>query len=209
MKKIMLLLKTLLLSTDRWNIYKNTNDKKKRRKIIGGFIGSLVLYLMLMAYSIAACVGYGLNGMMDDAPVMCALVISLLAFVFTLFRTNGYLFNFKEYDMLMSLPFETKTVAGCKFLYMYVKMLPWYLSRSLAMMAGYGYFAHPSFIIYPLWIILSFFLPVIPMLLSAFFGFLIARISSGFKKTNLIQTVLTFIFVIFFFVVINDNFCFT
>ncbi len=199
MKKNMLLLKTLLLSTDRWNIYKHTGDKKKRKKIIGGFIGSLVLYLMLMVYSIAACVGYGLNGMMDDAPVMCALVISLLAFVFTLFRTNGYLFNFKEYDMLMSLPFETRTVAGCKFLYMYVKMLPWYLSISLAMMAGYGYFAHPPFIVYPLWIILSFFLPVIPMLFSAFFGFLIARISSGFKKTNLIQTVLTFIFVIFFF----------
>ncbi len=199
MKKNMLLLKTLLLSTDRWNIYKHTGDKKKRKKIIGGFIGSLVIYLMLMVYSVAICVGYGITGMIDSAPVMCALVISALAFVFTILKTNGYLFNFKEYDMLMSLPFDSKTVAGCKFLYMYVKSLPWYLSISLAMMAGYGYFAHPSFVIYPVWIILSFFLPVIPMLISAFLGFLIAKISSGFRKTNLVQTILTFIFVIFCF----------
>ena len=134
MNKTILLLKTLLLSTNQWNIYKHTGDKKKRRKIIGSFIGTLVIYLMLMGYSIAMCIGYGTLGMIGKTPEMCALIISVLAFVLTLFKTNGYLFNFREYDMLMSLPFETKTVAACKFLYMYVKSLPWYLSISLAMM---------------------------------------------------------------------------
>ena len=199
MKKNILLLKTLLLSTSRRNIFKYCRDKKKRKKIIGAFIGSLILYLMLMAYSIAVCVGYGMNGMIGDAPVMCALVISALAFVFTLFKTNGYLFNFKEYDMLMSLPFGSRTIAGCRFLYMYAESLPWYLSISLAMMAGYGYFARPPFFVYPLWIILSLFLPVIPMLISAFLGFLIAKVSSGFRRTSLIQTILTFLLVIFLF----------
>ncbi len=199
MNKTILLLKTLLLSTNQWNIYKHTGDKKKRRKIIGSFIGALVIYLMLMGYSIAMCIGYGKLGMIGETPVMCALIISILAFVFTLLKTNGYLFNFREYDMLMSLPFETKTVAACKFLYMYVKSLPWYLSISLAMMIGYGYFAKPAVMVYPVWIILSFVLPVIPMLISAFLGFLIAKVSSGFKKSNLIHTVFTFIFVIFCF----------
>ena len=101
--------------------------------------------------------------------------------------------------MLMALPFEARTVAACKFLYMYVKSLPWYLSISFAMLIGYGYFARPAVFVYPLWIILSFFLPVIPMLIAAFLGFLIAKISAGFKKTNIIQTVLTFIFVVFCF----------
>ena len=199
MNKTILLLKTLLLSTNQWNIYKHTGDKKKRRKIIGSFIGTLVIYLMLMGYSIAMCIGYGTLGMIGKTPEMCALIISVLAFVLTLFKTNGYLFNFREYDMLMSLPFETKTVAACKFLYMYVKSLPWYLSISLAMMIGYGYFAKPAVMVYPAWIILSFVLPVIPMLISAFLGFLIAKVSAGFKKTNVIQTILTFVFVIFAF----------
>lgn len=194
-----ILLKTLLLSTSQRNIYAHTDDPKKRKKIISGIIGAVVIYGMIMAYCISLCIGYGQYGIIDAAPVMCAITVSTLSFVFTLFRTNGYLFNFKEYDMLMSLPFKASTVAACKFLYMYIKSLPWYISISFAMMAGYGYFAHPSFIVYPLWIILSFVLPIIPMLISAFIGFLIARLSAGFKKTNIVQTVLTMAFVLFSF----------
>lgn len=199
MKHNILLLKTLLLSTSARNIYRYTTDRKKRRRIVGGAVGVVCLYAMVMAYSIAMCIGYGSVGLIDAAPVLCALTVSALAFLFTFFKTNGYLFHFKEYDMLMSLPFEAKTVAGCKFLYMYVKSLPWYLSISLAMLIGYGIYARPAAYVYPLWIVLSFFLPIVPMLVSAFLGFLIARVSAGFRKTNLIQTLLTFLFVLFCF----------
>jgi len=166
-----LLLKTLLLSTSQRNIYRHTKDKKKKKKIVGAAVGAVLLYLMLMAYCIAMCCGYGAYGIIHAAPVLCALVISLIAFVFTVFKTNGYLFNFREYDMLMSLPFEAKTVAASKFLYMYVKSMPWYLSISLAMMIGYGIYAHPAVPVYPLWLVLTFFLPVIPMLLRPFWAF--------------------------------------
>ncbi len=194
-----LLLRTLLLSTSRRNILRFSTDKKKRRRIIGNAVGFAVVYAMLVALCVAMCVGYGKFGIIGAAPVMCALIISAMAFFLTLFKTNGYLFHFREYDMLMSLPFSSSTVAGCKFLYMYVKSLPWHMSISLAMMIGYGWFAHPPVIVYPLWIALSLFLPGIPMLAAAFLGFLIARISTGFRRTNVIQTVLTFIFVIFCF----------
>ena len=199
MKSNIILLKTMLRSTSLSNIYKYTKDKKKKNKVIASYIGLFCLYAMLMGYSIAMCIGYGKLGIIDAAPVMCALIISAFSFISTIFKTNGYLFNFKEYDMLMALPFEARTVAACKFMYMYMKSLPWYLSISVAMLIGYGYFARPSIIAYVLWTILTFFLPIIPMLFAAFIGFLIARVSSGFRKTNFIQTVLTFIFVIFCF----------
>ena len=212
MKKNSILLKTMLLSTSRRNIRRYTHDRKKKRKVIGSYIGLALLYAMIMAYSILMCYGYGMAGLIKAAPVMCALVISALAFVFTFLKTNGYLFNFKEYDMLMALPFETRTVAACKFLYMYIQSLPWYLSIAIAMMIGYGCFARPPFYTYIIWLVLSFFLPVIPMLAAAFIGFLVAKISSGFKKTNLIQTVLTLVIIIFSFslryiieAVVKDN----
>ena len=194
--KSILLLKTLLLSTSQRNIFKYSSDRKKRRRVIGSAIGVTILYAFVMVFCIAMCIGFGKLDMIGSVPVMCALLISVIAFVFTVFKTNGYLFHFKEYDMLMSLPFETRTVAGCKFLYMYCKSLPWFLSISVSMMIGYGYFARPFVMVYPLWIILSLILPLIPMLAAAFIGFLVARIGSGFRKTNLIQTVLTFVFVI-------------
>ena len=199
MKTSILLLKTLLLSTSGRNIFRYSKDKKKRRKIIGSTIGVICLYAMIVAYSIVICIGFGTFGIIGAAPKMCAVMISSLAFIFTLFKTNGYLFNFKEYDMLMSLPFEAKTVASCKFLYMYVKSLPWYLSISLPMLIGYAWFSHPSVMVYPIWILLTFFLPVIPMLAAAFVGFLIAKVIAGFRKTNIIQTILTMLFVLFCF----------
>ncbi|MBP5385459.1 MAG: hypothetical protein J6Y57_10900 [Lachnospiraceae bacterium] len=197
--KNLVLLKTLLLSTSQRNIYKHTNDKKKKKRIVASAIGMLILYAMLIGFCVLMCIGYGITGLIDAAPEMCALVISLLSFGFTLFKTNGYLFNFKEYDMLMSLPFETRTVASCKFLYMYVKSLPWYLSISTAMLIGYGLFAHPGVVTYIIWMILSLCLPFIPMLIASFLGFLIARISAGFRKTKIVQTILTFVFIIFCF----------
>ena len=196
MKHSILLLKTLLLSTSSINVLKHSTDSKKRKKIITGLFGRIVLYTMLMGYSVATAIGYGYSGMTDAIPLMCALVMSVLAFVFTLLRTNGYLFAFKEYDMLMSLPFAARTVAGCKFLYMYIKTLAWYLSISVAMLVGYAVYARPGFLTYPFWLLLTFILPLLPMLAASFIGFLIARISAGFRKTNIVQTVLSFVFVI-------------
>lgn len=190
------LLRTLLLSTSRANILRHSKDRKKRNRIIGNAVAMGLLYVMLMAFCVAMCVGFGNFGLIFAAPRLCALTISVLAFVFTLFKTNGYLFNFKEYDMLMSLPFEAHTVAGCKFLYMYIGSLAWYLSISLAMLAGYAWYARPSFAVYPVWIVLSLLLPVIPMLIASFLGFLIARISAGFRRTNIVQTVLTVLLVL-------------
>ncbi|MCR5801413.1 MAG: hypothetical protein K6G57_03675 [Lachnospiraceae bacterium] len=195
--KFMILLRTLLLSTSSLNSIRFCKDKKKRGKIIGGIVGSSLLYAMLMAYCIATCYGYGKLGLTSSMPALCAITICALAFLFTVFRTNGYLFGFKEYDMLMALPFGAKDIAGCRFLYMYEKSMPWYVSVSFSVMIVYGVFAGPSVIVYPIWIVLSLMLPIIPMLAAAFIGFIIAKIGSGFKNKTIVQTVLSTVFVLF------------
>ncbi|SCW62194.1 ABC-2 type transport system permease protein [Ruminococcaceae bacterium YRB3002] len=199
MNRNIVLLKTLMLSTSSWNTYKYCNDKKVRAKVVGGFVGRLILYAMLMFYSIMQCVGYGQMGLASSIPVLCALVIAGLSFFLTFFKTNGYLFNFKEYDMLMSLPWKPSEVAACKFLYMYIKSLPWYLSVSLSMMVVYGIYTGASVAVYPVWIILSFVMPVIPMLIASFFGFLIARAGAGFRNKTIVQTVISFVFIFLIF----------
>lgn len=191
------LLGALLRSTSQLNIYRYSKDRKKKGRIIGNTVGFIVLYLMIIAYCVVMCIGFGAIGLTGVIPCLSALTVSLLAFFFTFFKTNGYLFNFREYDMLMSLPFEAKTVAGCKFLYMYIKSLPWYMSVSVAMLIGYGIYARPAFYVYIIWTLLSFFIPVIPMLFASFIGFIITKISAGFKKTNIAQIILTFAVVAF------------
>ncbi len=199
MRDSIILLKALRLSTSQLNIFKYTDDKKKKSRIIGNVIGLFILFAMLMAFCISMSIGYGKIGISYAIPVLSALVISGMAFVLTLFKTNGYLFAFREYDMLMSLPFKAKTVAGCKFLSMYIDSIPWFMSISIAMMIGYGIYESAAIWVYPLWIVLSIVLPIIPMLIASFIGFIIARISAGFKKTNIVQVILTIIFILFIF----------
>ncbi len=193
-KSNLTLLKMLLASTSRWNIYRHCKDKKKRGKIVGNTIGFGLLYLILVAYCVATSIGYGSLGLTDMIPSLCALTISVAGFLLTLLKTNGYLFNFKEYDMLMSLPFTSKAVAACKFFYMYIKSLPLTVIIAFSMLVGYGYYAAPKLYVYPVWMIMALILPIIPMLIAAFLGFLIARIGAEFKRKNVVQTVLTFAF---------------
>lgn len=190
------LIKALLRSTSQLNILKYSSDKKKKRRIWGNLAAYGFLYLVLMAYCILFCIGMGSIGMIDMVPVMCAILISALAFLFALLQSGGFLFQFKEYDMLMALPITEKNIAGCRWAFMYLKNFPWYFSISVAMLAGYAIFARPSIIVYPLWLILSLVLPVIPMVIASAIGFIIAKIGSGFKKKTMAQTVLSFMIVI-------------
>ena len=50
--KSLILLRTLLKSTSYMNILKTTNDRKKKGKIIGSYIGMAILYLMLIGLTI-------------------------------------------------------------------------------------------------------------------------------------------------------------
>lgn len=194
-----LLLKTLLLSTSQWNKMRYAKDKKVKNRAIGGLVGKTVILLMLASYSVLICMVLSQFGLAEEIPILCGWTISVMAFLFTLLKTNGYLFHFKEYDMLMSLPFEVKTIVADKFLYMYVNSMTWFFTISAAMMIGYAYYKKADFLTCLLWLLLTFVVPVIPMLVASFFGFLIAKVSAKHKKSNLIQTVLTFILVLFCF----------
>ncbi len=194
--KTVLLVKTLLLSTSGRNILKYSQDKKKRNQIIGGYVGFGILYVMLAVYSALMSVGYGLYGFAEAIPTLCSLAVAIVAFLFTVLKVNGYLFNFREYELLMAMPFSTKTIAAARFLYMYLKSLPWYACITIPMLVGYGYFARPSVLSCLIWVVFALLLPIIPMVVATLLGSLIAKAGSGVKNKKMIQIVLTFALII-------------
>lgn len=196
MKNRILLLKTFLLATSKRNFLKHSDDKMKRSQVYGNMIGFGIVYFMLFAYLVATSIGMGTMGFAEAIPNLCASTIVLLAFVFTLLKTNGYLFGFKEYDVLVSMPFEIKDIVSAKFLYMYVKTVPVMFAMSLAMMVGYILGTGFDIVKVLVWVILSLFVPVTPMIIASFLGALIVRIGAGFRHKNLIQTILIFVLII-------------
>ncbi len=195
MSRCVVLLKTFMLSGSRIQRLRIEPDKKKRRRMRGGIIGTAILYLMVAGYAAANAVGYGMLGLGASIPVLCALIISVLSFFFTFMKTNGYLFNSKDHEMLAALPVRPVEVVSCRFLCMYLRSLPWYGTVSFAMMISYGVFERPAFAVYPVWIVLSLILPLIPMVLASFIGFIIAKIGTFFGNKTIVQTVLTMLVV--------------
>ncbi len=193
------LLKTLLLSTSSINQIKYETDKKKRGKVVGQLVGKLILYAMFLGFCLIIALGLGGWGFGKAIPAFCVTALSLMEFVFCLLKTNGFMFAFNDYDMIMALPFSVKKIVASRFLYMYIKNLPWVLIISLPMMVGYGIFVKPFFTVYIVWTLFSFLIPMIPMVIATVIGTLIAAIGSGFRHKNIVQIILTFAVVLFFF----------
>lgn len=195
----MILLKTMLTATGSGNVLKYSEDAQKKKRVKGGIAAKIILYTMLVAYAVLMSIGYGVAGIAEAIPVTAVLTIVIISFFFTVLKTNGYLFNFKEYDMLMSMPIPIGKVVGAKFAYMYIKSLPIMVLTSVSMLVGFGIFAKPGIAAYILWIILSFAVPLIPMVVASAIGALFARIGSGMKHKTLAQTALVMVFVVFCF----------
>lgn len=194
--KKLILLKTLLCSGGRFNILKYEKDKKKRGKIIGGMVGLACLYLFLICFAIFPAIGLGAMGLAESIPSLCAIIIILLEFFFTLLEAGSHLYAFKEYDMLMAMPIKTKSIVSCKFLHMYLINLPYSACISISMMIVYALFEKVGFITCLFWILLTLILPLIPMVLASAIASLIAKAGSKSRHKTLVQTILTFVFVI-------------
>ena len=193
--KRLLLLGLMIKSRSGLNILRHSKDKKRRGKVIGEAIGFGMLDVVLLGFCILVSLLFGFNGYPEMIPMTAASVVIMLSFILTIFRTNGYLFNFKEYDMLMAMPFSVKDVVSSKFLYMYYRTNIFVVFLSLSMLAGYCISGNGSVISAIVWIVLSFFLPIVPMILASALGMLIAKVGSLFKHKVIIQTVLTVILV--------------
>lgn len=194
--KTWLLLKTLLTSTSEVNVLKHSKDKNKLKYAKNNLVGQIVLYVMLALYAALISIGLGNFGMAEQIPALCAGLLFIMPFIFTLIKTNGYLFGFREYDMLMSMPFSVKNIVSAKFLYMYTKSLPMYGVISVAMLIGYAVGGDLTFWKVFAWIILSMLIPVFPMLVASLLGVLVVKIGSHFRYKSIFEAIFIVILIL-------------
>lgn len=197
--KVFKLARMMLVSSSRLNVYKYETDKKKRNKIIGGYVGQSFLYLYLVGLVLVSCVGYGAMGMTQMIPIMSGLAVSVMVFAFALFKAGAYMFGGNDYDFLMSLPFSVKDVVSAKFIYMYVNELPFVICLMISYEIGYGIYERPGLITYIIWTVLTFFLPVIPLIAATIICSFATGIGSRFKYKKIVSSIFMFIFILFCF----------
>lgn len=200
MSKLFVLLKAQKLNSSAINVIRHSTDTKKRARSIGMLVAYAILGLMMVGYSFAAGMGYGAIGLVDLLPSLAMFATVLFNLLFTFIKANGYLFAYKDYEQIMSLPIPVRTVISAKFLYMYLQNL--IFSLGIMLPIGVAYFIYTGFapIRVLVWIVCAFATPFIPMTIASIFGAIIAAIGSRFKYKVLVQTIITMAFLVGIFI---------
>lgn len=173
--------------------------KNKIKTILIGLaiVYALVVFIGLFGYMFFD-LGRILHEMGQDEMLISFLCIYTLgmAFFVTLLRASGYLFYYKDYEILAPLPLHPRTVLYAK---MTVMMILLYLTSfifTLPIMFSYFYWNGFSIIGLLYFIVGFLFIPLIPVAIISFLSLGIATITAKLRHSKLIGIFLVFVLMI-------------
>ena len=172
------------------NMKKNKNTKKNISVAMILFLGFSLFALISVSYSFA------LGQIMKQVGELCVLpgffmaVTCMITLFTSIYKVNGILFGFKDYDILMSLPVKTSVIVASRLMLLYIINLVFTLGLLLPNFVVYAILAKPEPLFYMFALIGVFLVPLVPMILASIIGVIVAFLSSRFKHSNAMGTIL-------------------
>ncbi len=191
--KSILLLKTMMDAASNLHVVKYSKDPEKVKNARSSMIGNVILAVLIAGLVGAFSFGLTFFGSAAMVPALVATIITFLSLLLPIFKSNGYLYDYPEYDSLMSMPFSVRTVVADRFLLMYLKDLPWNALLSVSALVGSCIASMQDAWTIISWIILTPLIPLLPTVIVSLLGAFITGIGSHFRHKKLIQTILTFV----------------
>lgn len=209
MNKLWYLLKIQLLGIFGINKMLHEQDEKQKRKAVG--MGLLFTFVAIMCIGASFIYNYGVLMSLASLKLeglyipLVVVVTSFIILFTTLYKVNGLLFAFKDYDRMMTLPIKTSYIVASRIILLYILnfaflcivMIPAGIIYNL-MIPTTSYFWIKYFISF-------FFIPLIPIIIGAVVGSIITMIASRFKHTSLISTLLYIILICTFMVFMSTG----
>ncbi len=194
-KQFCVLLKVQLLGAFGINKALHARDSGEKKKLIGftammAFAGVMIVFA-IVTYSVLMGIGFQQIGAPELMPAVMMAVASLITLFTTVYKVNGVLFGFRDYDMTMALPVPTAVVVAVRLSQLYLMDLGFSAMVLLPSGIVYAVLNAPPWWFYPLMPVLLLFVPMVPMILALAAGSLITLISSRFRRTSLINLLLT------------------
>lgn len=176
----------------------HTKDRREKKKalaiaaLLSVCYASLFVCSSIYSYSISkTCRAFGMPKLL---PAMMMAGSCIAGIITTVFKTDGFLFCFKDYDMLMSLPIKTRTIIASRLLLLYMTNFAFTLLFMLPAGIIYAIYSTVSWYYWPVFIITLFIIPLLPLILAVIAGVCISWISSKFRSSNIISITLEMLF---------------
>ena len=185
-KQFCVLLKVQLLGAFGINKALHARDSGEKKKLIGftammAFAGVMIVFA-IVTYSVLMGIGFQQIGAPELMPAVMMAVASLITLFTTVYKVNGVLFGFRDYDMTMALPVPTAVVVAVRLSQLYLMDLGFSAMVLLPSGIVYAVLNAPPWWFYPLMPVLLLFVPMVPMILALAAGSLITLISSRFRR---------------------------
>ena len=203
MSKLSNLLKNEFYNITSFNKLRRPASSKERMK--GIVFGILILYSLfsltaaISTYYLFIADSLEKVGALSLLPIFSVIFSSAMIFVTTIYSAQGMLFSFRDFDLLLSMPIQEKTILTAKFMVFY--LLHSLFSIFAIVPAAIIYYIRttpsPYFFLITFLVVLA--VPLLPITLSSVFGLLISFISSKFKHKNVITSAISlFLFLLLF-----------
>lgn len=136
--------------------------------------------------------------------VLGFLLCSISTLVVTIIKAPGYLFSFKDYDMLMALPVKISDILISKITLIYITNLIGVVIFGMPAIVVYGIQAFKGPGYYILAIVMLLFVQLIPMCIGSAIAIILGKISIKSKASNIILSLGSFAIIIAWIVGINS-----
>ncbi len=202
MSNLFILLKNSFINSAGINsLSKGIDNSKEKKKLLITTVTLLliatVICFMSTLYSIALAIVLKPMGYLDLILIVAILFSCILSFIMSIYKAQGTLFSFKDYDLLMSLPIKNSTILTSKILsLMSISYVETALIIIPASIVYFNYNRSLSWIFFIILAIALIFIPMIPIILASIIAMIITFISSRFKYKNIATTVVGMIAVL-------------
>lgn len=200
MNKLWALLRVQLMGAFGFNKVLHSKDKKEKRKFIA--FSALMVYatiailFSLVFYEYIFIDTFTKAGVPRLMPALMMTAASLITLVTTIYKANGLIFGFKDFDMTMAMPVKTSVVVASRLIMLYLMNLGFCLPITVTSSIVYSLFTATPVVFFPFMLILTLFIPLIPMLIGTALGSIVTAVSSKFRHAGVINIVFTLAVVI-------------
>ena len=122
---------------------------------------------------------------------MFVIVVTILAFIEGIYKSQGILFEAKDNDLLFSLPIKKSQILFVRIFKLLLFEYIYNLMFLLPAFVVFIYFEKPGISFYLISLLMSVLIPIIPTVLSSILGYIIKLFSSKFKSKKIAQTLIS------------------
>ena len=188
----------LLFLKENFSIKRLMGFDMKKHKTKAILIGIAIVYALAAFLGTFGYLFFDLGKILNemgqiDLLLSFLIIYSLgLSVMIVLFRANGYLFYYKDYDILAPLPIHSRTIMLAKTTVLLIMVYASTLIFTLPILFSYFYWGGFGIVSLLIYLILFIFIPLVPVAVVSMISLLIALATSRFKKSKILSIIIMF-----------------